>query len=254
LYYTEYQPLKGSRRKSGWPSRPTIVLIHGAGGNSLSWPVEIRRLSGYRVLAFDLPGHGKSEGVALQNMADINRAVFRFLREAGVYSMVLVAHSLGAAPAVDFARKNPDQVKGMALLSAPPCFTIPPDILQAVSDAETYPIGLSIMRQRFFSPRTPVQLRNRILSSLEKQRSTILYSDFLSAARVDLRKTESMIACPTWIACGKQDLITPPIFMQGDEKINPISRIQRNPLCRSYASPGTAGGGCRRFSKFSGTT
>lgn len=176
----------------------------------LSWPVEIRRLSGYRVLAFDLPGHGKSGGVASQNLAEIQRAVFRFLREAGVLSMVLVAHSLGAAAAVDFALNNPDQVKGLALLSAAPRFTIPTDILQAVSDAETYSIGLAIMRQRFFSPRTPVQLRNRILASLEKQRSTILYSDFLSAAGVDLRNNASMIECPTWIANGKQDLITPP--------------------------------------------
>lgn len=133
--------------------------------------------------------------------------------------MVLVAHSLGAAAAVDFTLKNPDQVKGLALLSAAPRFTIPTDILQAVSDAETYTIGMSIMRQRFFSPRTPVQLRNRILSSLEKQRSTILYSDFLSAAGVDLRKNESVIVCPTWIVCGKQDLITPPSICREMKKL-----------------------------------
>jgi len=43
-----------------------VVLIHGAGGNHLYWPSEIRRLPGFRVFALDLPAHGKSGGRAQQ--------------------------------------------------------------------------------------------------------------------------------------------------------------------------------------------
>ena len=47
---------------------PPVTLIHGAGGNHLYWPPEVRRLAGYgravtyhyRIFALDLPGHGKS--------------------------------------------------------------------------------------------------------------------------------------------------------------------------------------------------
>jgi pimeloyl-ACP methyl ester carboxylesterase len=190
--------------------RPTIVLLHGAGGSLLSWPVNIRRLPGYRVLALDLPGHGKSGGIAFQKTEDYQLAMTRFLREVGVFSMVIVGHSLGSAIAMKYTMNNPDQVKGLVLLSAAVRFSIPADIFQTVADAETYPIGLSFIRQRFFSPGTPVRLRNRIMSSLEKQRSTILYSDFLSASDVDFKKSASLIVCPSLIACGKQDLITPP--------------------------------------------
>ena len=37
-----------------------VILIHGAGGTHLHWPPQIRRLSGYRIYALDLPGHGIS--------------------------------------------------------------------------------------------------------------------------------------------------------------------------------------------------
>ena len=51
------------------PIRKPLVLIHGAGGDYLSWPAQIRRLAGYRVYTPDLPGHGKSRGHGLQRIS-----------------------------------------------------------------------------------------------------------------------------------------------------------------------------------------
>ena len=41
---------------------PPLVLIHGAGASHLDWPPDLRRLPNVRVIALDLPGHGKSTG------------------------------------------------------------------------------------------------------------------------------------------------------------------------------------------------
>lgn len=169
----------------------------------------MRRLPGFRVLALDLPGHGKSDGVALQKVEDYTTHVERFLREVGVYSLVMVGHSLGGAVAVHFARKNTEQVKGLALLSMAARFPIYADIMHAVADQETYPIGLSMIKQRFFSPRTPPDVRVRIIQPLRNQRNTVLYSDFLAATAVDFRSGPGKIACPCWLATGRQDLLTP---------------------------------------------
>ena len=51
-------------------TRPPLVFIHGAGGTHLHWPPQVRRMVGQRILALDLPGHGKSGGVGSQNIAD----------------------------------------------------------------------------------------------------------------------------------------------------------------------------------------
>ncbi|MEJ5225477.1 MAG: alpha/beta fold hydrolase, partial [Anaerolineales bacterium] len=59
-------------------SRPPVILIHGAGGNYLSWPAEIRRLPGQRIFALDLPGHGKSEGIGRQLADDYAQSLREF--------------------------------------------------------------------------------------------------------------------------------------------------------------------------------
>ena len=61
-----------------------VVLIHGAGGNYLSWPAQLRRLHGFRVYALDLPGHGKSSGAGRQSIRAYSEAVVNWLAAAGV--------------------------------------------------------------------------------------------------------------------------------------------------------------------------
>ena len=42
---------------------PTIVFLHGLGGNSASWQQQFEALSNsYRVVGWDMPGFGESEG------------------------------------------------------------------------------------------------------------------------------------------------------------------------------------------------
>ena len=54
LYYAGHVPTT--------VSYPPLVLVHGAGGSHLDWPPDLRRLAGMRVIALDLPGHGRSPG------------------------------------------------------------------------------------------------------------------------------------------------------------------------------------------------
>ena len=50
---------------------PPLVLVHGAGGDLMQWPTDLRRLPGRRVFALDLPGHGKSGGEPLVDIAAV---------------------------------------------------------------------------------------------------------------------------------------------------------------------------------------
>ncbi|TLN23779.1 alpha/beta fold hydrolase, partial [bacterium] len=74
---------------------PPVILIHGAGSSHLCWPAALRRLPGCRVLALDLPGHGRSSGVGLQSLDALADRLVDFLEALGLYQAVFVGHSMG---------------------------------------------------------------------------------------------------------------------------------------------------------------
>lgn len=87
---------------------PTVVLLHGLGGNLVHWGAFAPLLTdGYRVLAADLRGHGRSgdgpwtwEAV----LDDVETVVDHF----EVESPVVIGHSLGGAVATRWVLRHPD--------------------------------------------------------------------------------------------------------------------------------------------------
>lgn len=96
---------------------PTILLVHGWNGHAGQLRALVQPLvdAGYRVVAFDQPGHGQSTG-ARAHVLDFAAAVEAIgKRERAV---AIVAHSLGAtAAAIAVARGL--SVRRLALLAPP---------------------------------------------------------------------------------------------------------------------------------------
>lgn len=86
----------GSLAVSEWGAGPTVLLVHGWGGRSKSFWRMVDPLvdSGFRVVAFDLPAHGDSDGVRT-NMPECARALDGLARTVGPLHAV-VAHSFGS--------------------------------------------------------------------------------------------------------------------------------------------------------------
>ena len=99
-------------------SRLPVILIHGAGGSHLSWPPQLRRLHHQRVFAPDLPAHGKSEGIGQHTIEDYVYDVLEFMCEIGIYSAILVGHSMGGAVALSAAMRFPDRVTALGLIGS----------------------------------------------------------------------------------------------------------------------------------------
>lgn len=83
--------------------RPLLVLLHGFGANRLAWSGLIPRLAGAaRVLALDLPAHGRNLSAALSLDAIAGELCERVEAEDAL-SVHLVGHSLGGAVAARIA-------------------------------------------------------------------------------------------------------------------------------------------------------
>jgi pimeloyl-ACP methyl ester carboxylesterase len=110
---------KGQRLAAwSWGSGPVVLLVHGWEGRGAQLSSYIAPLAeaGYRVVAFDGPGHGSSEGnrSSIVDMADAINAVGQALGEV----QAVVAHSMGAA-ATTLALKTGLHVERLVYIAPP---------------------------------------------------------------------------------------------------------------------------------------
>lgn len=99
------------------PALPAIVFIHGAGMDHTVWALQTRWFAwhGRAVLAVDAPGHGRSEGPALDSIEALAEWVFALLDAAGAKNAALVGHSMGALIALEAAARRPERIRALAL-------------------------------------------------------------------------------------------------------------------------------------------
>lgn len=105
---------------AGKEGAPPLVLIHGLGPGSADFDALLPALSArYRVLAFDLPGFGRSTHARqLYTPERYARFIHAMVQRhfAGVRSVAMVGHSMGGALAIEYAGRYPDEVHKLALL------------------------------------------------------------------------------------------------------------------------------------------
>jgi pimeloyl-ACP methyl ester carboxylesterase len=99
----------------------TVVFIHGLGSYLKFWRSQIDAFhqQGYRVIAVDLPGYGKSDKPAtfpytMEAMADAVREVVDTL---GVVKPILAGHSMGGQTSLSYAIRYPDALSALVLVS-----------------------------------------------------------------------------------------------------------------------------------------
>ena len=199
-----------SIHEGGPLSQPPVILLHGAGSDRLCWPAAIRRLPGQRVIALDLPGHGRSESVALQSIDAYAESVVNFMSGLGIYQVSLVGHSMGAAIALTLALHHPERVARLAVISGGAALDIPSDILTALSNPASLKEGIGLMRGVLFGPQADANLQELVMGKVAEMRQGVLYGDWLACSRFDVRDKVAQIKAPTWVAGGDHDRLTPP--------------------------------------------
>lgn len=98
---------------------PDVVLVHGLGGNLAGWHLGIvpELQQEYRVLTYDLRGHGRSDtapaGYTTGDMVQDLRAVLDALE---IEQAAVVGHSWGGDVALHFAQLHPSRVSELVVV------------------------------------------------------------------------------------------------------------------------------------------
>ena len=116
-----------SYRVGGDPEGPPVLLWHGFLGTSYAWHKVMPELAGagLSVLAPDMRGYGDSEkpagteGYDARALAKEFRALVRQIGFGGGRPLTLVAHDMGAPPALIWAADHPEEIAALLYIEAP---------------------------------------------------------------------------------------------------------------------------------------
>lgn len=218
IYYAQFD--------EGNNDQPPVVLIHGAGSNHSIWPAEIRRMEGQRVMAVDLPGHGRTGGVGLQSIRTYANQMVDFLAELGMYQAVFIGHSMGGAIALELAINHPAHVAGLGLIATGAYLGVAPLFLENLSNPVTATTALSFLRQRAFGRQATPALIERCMKSINETRTSVLYGDWRACAEFDLREHISRAEAPAWVITGSEDQFIPIAYAHFLAGRLPAARLQ----------------------------
>lgn len=215
-----------SHEEDNW-GRPAVILLHGAGGNHLYWPPEVRRLPGQRVYTLDLPGHGKSAGIASQSIGDYARRVLDFMDNIKTRKAIFVGHAMGGAIALYLGIHHPSRTLGLGLISTGARIRVPSSWVENTTSQATLPIAIQSMLDKSFSFQSDPRLKDAARQRMMETRPSVLHSDFLACDDFDESSSLGRIKSPTLIICGTDDQVTP---FHLSQQLN--SRIKNSMICQ----------------------
>lgn len=111
----------------GDPNGPPVLLWHGFLGTGQVWRKVMPSIAqaGYAVLVPDMRGYGDSDkpdgtdGYDARSLAEEFRALVHQIGFGAGHPIILVAHDMGAPPALLWAADHPDEVAGLLYMEVP---------------------------------------------------------------------------------------------------------------------------------------
>jgi pimeloyl-ACP methyl ester carboxylesterase len=108
-------------------SGPTVLMLHGIGGGHLSFAPQVETLasSGYRAVAWDMPGYGRSAPIEPYTFKGLAERCITLIDSLQCGHVVLVGHSMGGMVAQEVVARRPDLVSRLVLCGTSAAFGKP---------------------------------------------------------------------------------------------------------------------------------
>ncbi len=214
----------------------TVLFIHGLGSYLKFWRYQLDTFAeqGYRVIAVDLPGYGKSDKPAsfpytMEAMAD---AVHELAQKVGADKPILVGHSMGGQTSLSYALRYPEDVKALVLTSPAGFEKFSPKekawfkrsfSTALVKGSSEYGIWGSVRQSNFerWRPELNWLIEERVRVAKSPEFDAYAYANVRTVnglAHNDfVRDSLGRITVPTLIIHGEDDRLIPNPFLHGGE-------------------------------------
>jgi len=192
-----------------------VLLVHGFGGDLLSWsPIQVELARQRPAISLDLPGHGESGKTLTAAGPAFFRAVLVGLLDALSLARVhLVGHSWGAELALAVAAHAPERVAGLTLIgSAGPATAVDAGYVRAFLDASRRTEVKAVLQRLFADPaRVTREMVERTLRYKRIEAVGEALARIAAAAQTDNPDLDRSVTAsiPTLIIAGREDRICP---------------------------------------------
>lgn len=211
--------------ETGPADAPTIVLLHGISSGAPSWEPLAHNLPGFRLLAWDAPGYGKSAVLKTDHptAADYADRLNEWLVALNVNKVMLVGHSLGALVASALVARHGARIASVILADPARGYKHQPEDERDQVYRSRWPALIELGTDAFAMERAPRLLRadpepsalTRVQAGMRrlnidgfKAASWLLANDDLT----DWWPPGTNL--PARILCGEQDTITTPEIVE----------------------------------------
>ena len=197
--------------------RPAVVFIHGAGMDHSVWVMPARYFArtGLNVLVPDLPGHGRSEGPAMDAIPELAHWVVRAMDAAGLETAAVAGHSMGALIAFTLAAQHPERCRALTLLGISAPMPVTGALLNAAEDDDHAAIDMANTwshspAARLGANENPgLWMMGTGQRLLETAGPGVFHADLCACNAFDADEIGGSISCPALVILGEEDQMTP---------------------------------------------
>ena len=205
------------------PARPSLLMLHGAGGRGEGFLPQLSGLKGVNAAALDLPGHVATPGPSRDLIEDYAEWLAARLA-SGPLKPVLLGHSMGGAVAQCLAANHPRLLKGLVLMSTGPRLPVNPALLEGLKSDFLGAVGLMV--KWAYGPQAEPAMLTQGMEQLSKTDPQVMHGDFLACQRFDFREELGRINLPCLILVGADDKMTPVKLSQAMAQAIPGAEIR----------------------------
>lgn len=209
------------------PSRPTVVMVHGALSDHSLWGLQSRWLAhhGQSVLVVDLPGHGRSDGPALVSVEAMADWLIALLAAAAAVRPALVGHSMGSLVALETAARLGGAARALVMVGTAFPMKVAPALMQASLETPLEAIdrvtafSVGSLATKPGAPGPGSWLHGGLRQLMRRQQAAyaaaghgnLFHQDFSACdAYAAALEAAGRVQCPARLVLGTADVMTPP--------------------------------------------
>lgn len=206
-------------------SGPTVLMLHGIGGGHLAFSPQVEALAnaGFRGVAWDMPGYGRSAPIEPYTFKGLAQSCVDLIDALQCQHVALLGHSMGGMVAQEVVARRPDLVSRLILCGTSPSFGKPDgDWQRDFIASRTAPLDAGQTMAELAATLVPQMIGPGSLpegvtlaSHCMAQVHPATYRRALQAlVTFDRRASLAGIHVPTLLVAGEHDRNAPPAVMQ----------------------------------------